>query len=187
MMNEIILQKKGKKVIPVVWTGNKSNLEYQIVLEHEGAELVLPMILLGKGDKSLILRVKVVHSAPETKAKVVIKAALNDSSSVDFEGLIKIEKDSSGVDTYLGANLLLLSDQASGRAVPNLEIETSDIKAGHGVTIGKVDENEIFYLMSRGISRKEAINLIVQGFLRSTLELFPKKKALKFYKKLKWM
>jgi Fe-S cluster assembly protein SufD len=102
---------------------------------------------------------------------------------VDFTGLVKIKKGSIGANAWFSANLLLLSKKAKGRAVPSLEILENDIKAGHATTVGKVDDQELFYLMSRGLSKIKARDLIIQGFLSGFLQEFPdgkiKEEALK--------
>lgn len=180
------LKANEKKVVPIVWTGDEKLLDYQIILSGRGSELSLPMLLLGKDNSNLILKVNIVHTATDTKSRVDIKGALDNESYVDFEGLVKIEKGAKGTDTYLGAHLLLLSDHAGGRAVPNMEIDENDVIAGHGATVGRLNDMELFYLMSRGLNTQIATKLIVQGFLQSLLNQFPKAEALSARKKLQW-
>jgi Fe-S cluster assembly protein SufD len=96
---------------------------------------------------------------------VIVKGVLDDSSKVDFEGLTKIDRGAKNSNAWLESRLLLISDKATGRAVPNLEISENEVKAGHAATVGKIDETEIFYLMSRGLPRNQAVKLIVDGFI----------------------
>jgi Fe-S cluster assembly protein SufD len=173
-MEEIIVKKNEEKVLPVLWTGEEKELVYNIILAEKGASINFLGLLLGKEDQGLKLNIFVNHKAENTKSNVIIKSALRDSSSVFFDGLIKIEKGAKGTDAWLGAHLLLLSQKARGIAVPNLEILENDIKAGHAATVGRINDLELFYLMSRGLSEVTAKRLIVQGFLDSMINQFPK-------------
>jgi|SRR6185369_5524003 len=178
-MNEIIVKENEEKVIPILWIGEETELSYSIKLSERGASIKFVALLLGKETQSLTLKVTVVHQAPETKSNVVIKSALSDSAKVDFDGLVKIEKGAKGTNAWLAAHLLLLSEKAKGRAIPSLEILENDIKAGHATTVGRINDMEMFYLMSRGLKKETAKELIVQGFLQSMIAEFPKELAAK--------
>ena len=91
--------------------------------------------------------------------------------------MVKINKNAKKTNAWLAVHLLLLSDKASGRAIPALEILENDIKAGHATTVGKVNDLEMFYLQSRGLSKKQAKQLIVEGFLKSVLDQMPNKNS----------
>jgi Fe-S cluster assembly protein SufD len=174
MNHELRIKKENEEVIiPVVWTGEETSINYDIQLTGVGSSLTFLMLLLGKKEDNVKININVNHQNQETKSKVIIKGIVNDSASVDFNGLVKIEKGSNGSNAWLSANLLLLSNSAKGRAVPALEILENDIKAGHATTVGKVDEQELFYLMSRGLSKTKARDLIIQGFLSGFLNEFP--------------
>jgi Fe-S cluster assembly protein SufD len=131
------------------------------------------MLLIGKESNLVNIDIKIEHQRPSTKRNIVVRGVLGDSASVDFNGLVIIDQGSKLSNAWLAAHLLLLSDKARGRAVPSLEILENDIKAGHATTVGKVDENEIFYLMSRGFTRQKAKEVIIQGFLGGFLNEFP--------------
>jgi len=185
-MIKINVLKNQKKIIPIIWTGKEKDFNYQIRLSGRGADATLLMLLLGNKNKNLSVTTDVIHEKPDTKSRVVIKGALNDFSNVNFEGLVKIDKGAKNSNAWLAAHLLLLSDDAGGRAVPKLEISENDVKAGHASTVGKIDETQLFYLMSRGINNETAKRLVVQGFLESIINEFPIKDALMARKKLKW-
>lgn len=157
--------------------GEETELAYNIILAGEGASITFLGLLLGKEDQGLKLKIFVDHQAENTKSNVIIKGVLCDTSHIFFDGLIKIENGAKGTDAWLAAHLLLLSQKARGIAVPNLEILENDIKAGHAATVGKINDLELFYLMSRGLSEEKAKELIVQGFLDSMISQFPKKLA----------
>jgi Fe-S cluster assembly protein SufD len=184
-MNEIIVKKNEELILPALWTGDEAELGYEIFLAEKGASVKFLGLLLGQEKQGLKLKITVHHQAENTKSNIIIKSALKDTSSVFFDGLIKIEKGAKGTNAWLAAHLLLLSQKARGIAVPNLEILENDIKAGHATTVGRINDLELFYLMSRGIPEEEAKQLIVEGFLQSILTDFPKELARKADKYLK--
>jgi Fe-S cluster assembly protein SufD len=175
-MNKIIINKSEEKLITIIWSGQETKIDYDIYLNKEGAGIKFLMLLLGQKENSVIINVNIYHQKPQTNSKVIVKGVLNDLSKVDFNGLVKIEKNSKLSNAWLAAHLLLISDKAKGRAVPSLEILENDIKAGHATTVGRVNELEIFYLMSRGLSRKKAKQFIIEGFLSGFLENFENNK-----------
>lgn len=175
MGNEIIVEQDQELIFPVIWTGKEKELSYSIHLTQRGAKITFLALLLGKDEETLDIKTHVSHEAEDTKSEVIIKSALSDYSYVNFEGLVKINHGAKGTNAWLAAHMLLLSKTARGRAIPSLEITENDIKAGHATTVGRVNELELFYLMSRGLSEKTAKQVIVQGFLHSILKRFPKK------------
>ncbi len=185
-MNTIILKGHEEKIIPVIWTGKETELSYDIHLERDGAKVIFLALLLGQENQSLHLKTNVYHHAKETTSEIIVKSALTDLSSVNFEWLVTIEKDAKGTKAWLAAHILLLSNKARGRAIPSLEILENDIKAGHATTVGRINALEIFYLMSRGLPEKMAKKLIISGFLQGMIERFPKEEkdnALKILEK----
>lgn len=173
-MKEIIVKKNEELVLPVLWVGEETELGYHITLAGKGASVKFLGLLVGHETQGLKLKITVIHQAENTKSEVIIKSALCDTSQVFIDGLIKIEKGAKGTNAWLAAHLLLLSPKAKGIAVPNLEILENDIKAGHAATVGRINELELFYLMSRGIPEEQAKNLIVDGFFESMIAQFPK-------------
>jgi Fe-S cluster assembly protein SufD len=174
MNYELIINTSKEKIIPVIWDGKEAEINFDIKLNAVGANVKMLMLLLGKKQNKVKINVNVTHQKPQTKSEVIVKGILEDSSDIDFNGLVKINKGSKLSNAWLSANLMLLSNTARGRAVPALEILENDVKAGHAATVGKVSETEMFYLMSRGISRTRAKKIIIQGFLNGLLEQFPK-------------
>jgi Fe-S cluster assembly protein SufD len=174
MKRKIIVSKGEELILPVVWSGKEKEINYDISLSQEGANIKLLMLLLGSGSNAVNIKVNIIHEKPQTKSTVIVKGILKDSSSIDFNGLVKINKGATLANAWLSAHLLILSDKAKGLAVPSLEILENDVKAGHAATVGKLNELEIFYLMSRGLSSTRAKQLIVKGFLNGFLKEFPK-------------
>lgn len=175
MSQRLTLKTNQELLLPLFWYGNKPEISIDINLEGDNSKLTILGLLVGKNDDTLQLKINVTHKGKDTKSEVILKGVLKDRTKVNFEGLVKIENGAKQTNAWLGSNFLLLSDQAKGRAVPSLEILENDIKAGHAATVGKINEIELFYLMSRGLSENKAKGLIVEGFLQSLINRFPNK------------
>lgn len=173
MNQELRINENQEVLLPILWTGTETELSYSIFLAGRGAKITFLALLLGKDSQNLHLQTNVYHQYPGTRSDVIVRSALTDKAQVNFEGLVKIEKGAKGTKAWLAAHILLLSSKAKGQAIPSLEILENDIKAGHATTVGRVNELELFYLMSRGLSKQLAKKLIVEGFLQTMLEKFP--------------
>ncbi|HZT92000.1 MAG TPA: Fe-S cluster assembly protein SufD [Gaiellaceae bacterium] len=121
------------------------------------------------------------HIAPSTESDFAFKGALRERASAVWRGMIRVEEDAQKTNAYQENRNLLLSDQAHADSIPGLEIMANDVRCTHGATLGKVNRDELFYLMARGLSRAEAERLIVRGFFQDVLdriELEPVREAL---------
>lgn len=176
-MSEVVIKENQELVLPVLWVGEETELSFDIRLVEKGAKIVFLGLLLGKEMQNLTLKVRVIHDAPNTTSKIIIKSVLTDSAKVDINGLVKIQSGAKGTNAWLSAHLLLLSKNAKGQAIPGLEILENDIKAGHATTVGRINEMEMFYLMSRGLSKETARKLIMHGFIQEMIASFPKSLA----------
>jgi Fe-S cluster assembly protein SufD len=139
--------------------------------------------LVGEGGRSDMLAVSVAengqefdqrtlqdHKVPQTASDLLYKNSLSDTARTIFAGLIKVEPHAHKTDAYQKVRNLLLSDEAEANSMPGLEILADDVRCTHGATSGQIDEEELFYLQSRGISKKAAQQLIVFGFLNEVIE-----------------
>jgi Fe-S cluster assembly protein SufD len=114
------------------------------------------------------------HIAPNAHSDLLYKGALRDESLAVFSGLIRVEPGAQKTDAYqTNRNLILGTDDAMAVSLPRLEIQADDVKCSHGSTTGQVDETELFYLMSRGIPRREAEKLVVYGFFGEVTSRIP--------------
>ncbi|MCA1737348.1 MAG: Fe-S cluster assembly protein SufD [Actinobacteria bacterium] len=114
------------------------------------------------------------HIAPNAHSDLLYKGALRDESMAVFSGLIRVEPGAQKTDAYqTNRNLILGTDDAFAVSLPNLEIMADDVKCSHGSTTGQVDESDLFYLMSRGIPRREAEKLVVFGFFGEITSRIP--------------
>ncbi len=113
------------------------------------------------------------HNALSTNAETMVKGVLTDESRVEFDGMIRIEPGAQQTASFLSAHGLLLSKKARAEFIPGLEIAANEVSASHGATTGQIDEEQLFYLMVRGIAREEAERIIVQGFFEPVLQRIP--------------
>jgi len=188
-VNQIVLQKGEKRVIgvllgkhsighPELVSGSRSRNEFGMTVERidvdlkgEGSSVDVFGLMMGKESDEKTLEVYITHSAPNTKSNVNVRAVLKGRSKFDFRGNVKILNGAKGADAYLRSDALLFDDAKMGDDTPALEILERDVKAGHAATIGKVDEAMLFYLMSRGIAKKQAEKLLVDGFVKPIMDL----------------
>lgn len=139
--------------------------EYAIVLSEPGAEAEVGGAFLANDEEVVHVSVVVHHRAPNTRAQTTLKGAADDAAQITFKGKIIIDENCGGSNSFLTERILLLSDNARAEAVPELEILTDDVNCSHAASVSKIPEAQVFYLMSRGLSREEAKRLVVEGFL----------------------
>lgn len=113
------------------------------------------------------------HSSPRTTSRVLVKGALRDRARAVFSGNVRIEKGAQETDSFLSDHVLLLNPGARADSIPGLEIEADQVKAFHSASIGQIEEEQVFYLMSRGLSESEAKKTIVSGFLSPAIDAIP--------------
>lgn len=139
--------------------------EYAIELSGSGARAEVEGRFLTSNSDEVEVSLHVIHQAPHTSAQTTLKGVAKDHSKLRFFGQIKIEKNCPDTQSFLEERILLLSDTAKAETVPELEILSDDVKCSHAASISHIPEEHVFYLQSRGISKADAENLIVDGFL----------------------
>jgi len=110
------------------------------------------------------------HIAPSTTSDFAFKGALRDSARAVWRGMIRVEEGAQKTNAYQENRNLLLSKTAHADSIPGLEIMANDVRCTHGATLGQVDREQLFYLMTRGLTRAEAERLIVRGFFQDVLD-----------------
>lgn len=136
-------------------------------LKNESSEnYILASLNFLNNSKSLI-KLHNNHIGKKTTGDIKFKAIGWDKSQSKVDGMIEIGKQAYDTNSYLKEDIILASDDSYIKAEPNLEILNNDVKASHGATIGYMDQNALFYLMSRGLSKIKAEKLIADGFLKS--------------------
>lgn len=146
-----------------------SRLENQSRIIGSGASVNLHSLSTGFKDQQFDQRTLQIHEAPNGKSDLLYKNVLNDKSHTIFSGLIKVDEKAQKTDAYQKNRNLILSNQAEANSLPGLEIEANDVRCSHGATSSQIDEELIFYLLNRGISRPNAKKLLTLGFLEEVL------------------
>ena len=138
--------------------------DIQNFLEGENAKSEVASLFVSKGREVFDLNSEVFHNSSLTESKIFMRGASLDSSQSISRGLIRIEENSFDCKGYEKHDVLLLGDEAEADAIPQLEILNDKVECSHGTSIGRLDEDSIFYLMSRGLSEEEAEFEILQGY-----------------------
>jgi Fe-S cluster assembly protein SufD len=110
------------------------------------------------------------HMAPDTESDFAFKGALRDTATAVWRGMIRVERDAQKTNAYQECRNLMLSPTTHAVPIPGLEILANDVRCTHGATVGRVDREQLFYLMARGLPRAEAERLIVRGFFQNVLD-----------------
>lgn len=134
-----------------------------------GAAATITGVLIGTGDTKQTLHTMQIHEAPHTASDLLVKTVLYGNASFVYEGGIRVEKSAGKTDAYQRNDNLLLSDTTVAESKPFLEILANDVRCTHGAATGPVSEEQLWYLMSRGLPRPAAEVLLVRGFLQSAL------------------
>ncbi|HEY6379737.1 MAG TPA: Fe-S cluster assembly protein SufD [Candidatus Dormibacteraeota bacterium] len=142
-------------------------------LREPGAEAQLAGVVFGGGDQHLDHQSLQVHAAPRTVSDLLLKVAVRDRARSVYGGLVLVEEGAAGANGYVQNRNLMLSRGARATGIPRLEIRTDDVRCSHGVTAGHVDDEQRFYLQSRGVPAAEADRLIVRGFMQDALDRCP--------------
>ena len=173
--NTEIRLKKGANLIlaALITKGWEDERQLIIKAQEKNAKCQCIFFILGNNTEKFNANIKAVHNAPNTGIKAKIRTALTDNAVCHINGDWIIEKGAQGTDTHFADHTLILSEQAAAKTSPNLEIKTDTVKAGHSASVGKIDEEALFYLLSRGLNETEAKALMVQGFFETELSYIP--------------
>jgi len=151
----------------------KSECKVIIKLAGLGAKVQVSGLFHGQASDKHEFEVVLHHQAAKTKGDILIMGVYEDKARGFFSGLIKIDPKAQGTDSFFTNNNLLL-DEASVVSIPRLEIGTNKVKASHGSTTSRVNEEQLYYLMSRGLPEKIARCMIVEGFLQPVIRRLKK-------------
>ena len=142
-------------------------------LNGPGAQVSDSEVIFGNAEQSFDIQSNVNHEAPSTEGRVIEKSILRDSSKSLFKGMIRIKENATKSNSYLSGRSILLDADARSDAIPGLEIFTNDVKATHSASVAQIDEEQIFYLQTRCLDKKEAERTIVEGFWSRSPEKCP--------------
>ena len=153
--------------------GRLGRLHLTLDVAGRGASTDLVGLYFGEQEQTLDYRLFMNHLGSNTSSNVFLKGAVEDDARSVFTGLVKIEKDIAKVSAFETNRNLVLSEGASAHSVPNLEILSNDVICGHGSTVGPLEEEPLYYLMSRGLSEARAARLLVHGFFEEVINRLP--------------
>jgi len=199
---EIIVKKNARMRYTTVqnWSNNVYNLVTQRAVAYEGATMewvdsnlgsritmkypavimlgerahgeVLSMAFAGKGQVQ-DAGGKVIHAAPNTSSKIVSKSISKDGGRSSYRGLLKVTPGAHGAKSQVVCDALLLDPDSRSDTYPYIEVAEDDVEVGHEASVSKINEEQLFYLMSRGISEEEATGMIVGGFIEPLVKELP--------------
>ncbi|MBE0490801.1 MAG: SufD family Fe-S cluster assembly protein [Sulfurospirillum sp.] len=154
---------------------NLSISVWDIFLQGENAQMDFVALQLPTQEQHLSTIIDLHHDAPNTKSSQLIKQVINDAAKGVVDAKVVVSKNGAGTKSSQLCNSLILSDQAQVQSFvkPQLEIFIDDLEASHGATVGSLDEDQIYYLMSRGIHYERARELLIDAFSKQAYERFP--------------
>ncbi len=153
--------------------GALSRWQLTVDLEGRGSSANIVGAYFGDRNQVLDYRYFMHHAGLNTTSDMFLKGAVEDQALSVFTGLIRIDEGAQHTDAFQTNRNLILSDGAAAQSVPNLEILANDVKCGHGSSVGPLDEEQRYYLMSRGLDQERADRLQVRGFFEQALRRFP--------------
>lgn len=146
----------------------ETRIERNFALCAPNASVDSRVFSAARGAVARDIRTSQEHLCPDCRSNVAVRTALYDDSKLAFSGLIRVEEAAQRTDAYLSSRSLLMSDAAKAQVSPILEICANDVSCSHGCTVAKPDEEQLFYMRSRGLDLPEAKRLIVEGFAESS-------------------
>jgi Fe-S cluster assembly protein SufB len=167
-------------------TGSRLTMKYPaIYLRGEGARAeVISVAVAGRGQHQ-DTGAKAVHLAPNTTSRIVSKSVSKDGGRATYRGQLKVAPGATGVTASVRCDALMLDDQSRSDTYPYIDIAEDDTTMTHEATVGKISADQVFYLMSRGLTENEAQNLIIQGFLEVFTKELPMEYAIEFNRLVK--
>ncbi|HEX8244399.1 MAG TPA: Fe-S cluster assembly protein SufD [Longimicrobium sp.] len=150
-----------------------ARVDAQCAMREPGSHVDMLGIYIAQGDQHFDHETLQDHIAPHASSNLLFKGALDDESRSVFRGLIRVHPRAQRTDAYQTNRNLVLSAKARADSLPNLEIQADDVRCSHAATVGQLDQEEVFYLLSRGIPKSEAVRLVVFGFFAEVLDQLP--------------
>jgi Fe-S cluster assembly protein SufB len=167
-------------------TGSRKTVKYpSIYLREPGATAdIISVAVAGKGQHQ-DTGAKAIHLAPNTKSRIVSKSVSKDGGRATYRGHVKVAPGATNAVASVRCDALMLDDLSRSDTYPYIDIQEDDTTLTHEATVGKISQDQVFYLMSRGLTENEAQNLIVQGFLEVFTKELPMEYAIEFNRLVK--
>lgn len=143
-----------------------TDLKIELKEKNEEVEII---VLILKVSKNIKINIELNHIAPKTKSTTIVKSVLSSKHKFEFYGIVNISEEADNCEAVLSSKALLLNPDAQVITLPALFVKNNNSKAMHSSTISKINNDNLFYLNSRGINDKESEQLIVKGFVNDLL------------------
>jgi FeS assembly protein SufD len=153
--------------------GRITRSRFNLGLNGRGSSFEGYQVFFCDGQQRYDLDADLVHNSPDSSGSLSARGVLNGSSQSIFKGMVKIKKGAKNSHSYLAHHAMLLDKRARSDAIPGLNIDTNEVKATHSASVAQIDEEQIFYLMARGLPDDDAKKLIVVGFFEPVLSRIP--------------
>jgi Fe-S cluster assembly protein SufB len=154
--------------------GSKVNMKYPAVyLLEEGAKAEMLSIAFAGSGQHQDAGAKAVHMAPNTTSTIISKSISKAGGRTTYRGLLRVDEGCHNSKSHVKCDALILDDKSASDTVPYMEIKEKNVNIGHEATTGKVSEDQVFYLMSRGLSEQQAMTMIVSGFIEPFVKELP--------------
>jgi Fe-S cluster assembly protein SufD len=153
--------------------GQLQHVEAETTLSGNGSHVDWVAATFANESQSLLTAPMVRHVGTNAESHMDFKTVVDDAGYSTFDGMVKIDRSGQGTNSRLEEHAIHLSSQSRSDSIPGLQIDANDVKAGHASTSGQIDDEQLFYMLSRGIQRDEAIHMIVTGFFEPVLDRVP--------------
>jgi FeS assembly protein SufD len=168
----------GQRDSKIVWAsgllgGAYTRSRLESTMNNQGASSENIEVVFGSGSQRFDTVSNITHIGQNTAGHAISKGVVKDKARVVFKGMIRITKDAKNSRAYLAEHGMILGKDARADAIPGLEIETNEVKATHSASVAQINDEQIFYLMSRGLPEDDAKKLIIVGFFEPVIERIP--------------
>ncbi len=153
--------------------GALSKARTEVELSGTGGDAAIDGIYFADGNRHMDIRTVQYHRAQQTSSRAFFKGAVRDAGRSVYQGMIEVDPSGHGTDAYLSNKNLVLNEGARADSIPSLKINTNDVKCSHGSTTGRINPEEVFYLMSRGFPEKVAKNELIVAFFEDAIRVVP--------------
>lgn len=167
---EIVLEEHAQvNIVILAMNGFSDTQKISIHLNGDESKAKILVLIIGRSHDTFIFETVAEHEGRGTEAEIIVRNILMDKAVVDYKGNVVIKPGAQKTKSFVAHHSLLLSKEAKVHSLPSLEIEENDVKAGHAATSGNMEEESLFYLMSRGLSRNEAEKMLIEAFFMADL------------------
>ena len=168
---KVVLNENAKLRLFVINAGGKLvRQEILVVTAGSGSDLTLRGVNLLGGDSHTDVTLTLGHDVPDTTSTEIIRSVVFDRAKGVFQGMIRVAPDAQKTDARMACNTLLMSDDCEFSVKPELEIFADDVQCAHGATVADIDRHHLYYLMARGVPRKQARGLLINAFVAEIVE-----------------